>query len=328
MTEPISPVPMTAVVMTGAYPTARTGFPLRAAGARSSGTSTGGRVARPWYCPPLPAARARRARDTPGLAPGLRPGARVPPVCSTGATRLPAADGGSGTSPAAQRPGWPTRAQGGATMPSQAMQDLIGALREQQKASAGRAAPTLAERRASFAPAGRLHPVPDDVRVREVTAGGGPARWLTAPGADAGRVLLLLHGGGFELGSLRSDGELAARVGRASGMRVLFPEYRLAPEHPFPAAVDDVLAAWHWLRTDQGLGARSVAVAGGSAGGGRSRGRRHPGGRRGPAPRLPDPARHPRSSRGHRTNREVPASPGSLTRQSAANCERQSSDAS
>jgi epsilon-lactone hydrolase len=49
-------------------------------------------------------------------------------------------------------------------------------------------------------------------------------------------VLLFLHGGGYELGSLRSDGELAARLGRASGMRVLFPEYRLAPEHPFPAA--------------------------------------------------------------------------------------------
>jgi monoterpene epsilon-lactone hydrolase len=79
---------------------------------------------------------------------------------------------------------------------------------------------------------------------------------------------LFLHGGGFEFGSVRSDGELAARLGRASGMRVLFPEYRLAPEHPFPAAIDDVLAAWRWLRTDQDLSASSVAVAGDSAGGG------------------------------------------------------------
>ena len=95
-----------------------------------------------------------------------------------------------------------------------------------------------------------------------------PAHWLTAPGADPGRVLVFLHGGGYELGSLRSDGELAARLGRASGMRVLFPEYRLAPEHPFPAAIDDVPAAWRWLRAGQELSAGSLAVAGDSAGGG------------------------------------------------------------
>jgi monoterpene epsilon-lactone hydrolase len=148
------------------------------------------------------------------------------------------------------------------------MQDLLEALRDAQRASAGQASPTLEERRAAFAPGGRLHPVPGDVVVREVSAGGVPAHWLSAPGADAGRVLVFLHGGGYELGSVRSDGELAARLGRASGMRVLFPEYRLAPEHPFPAAIDDVLAAWRWLRTDQDLGAGSMAVAGGSAGGG------------------------------------------------------------
>lgn len=153
-------------------------------------------------------------------------------------------------------------------MPSQAMQDVIDVLRDRQKASASQAPPTLAERRAAFTPGDRLHPVPDDVLVTEVTAGGVPAHWLTAPGADTGRVLLFLHGGGYELGSIRSDGELAARLGRASGMRVLFPEYRLAPEHPFPAAIDDVLAAWRWLRNDQDLNATSIAVAGDSAGGG------------------------------------------------------------
>ena len=95
--------------------------------------------------------------------------------------------------------------------------------------SARQAASALEARRSTFAPAGRLHSIPDDVVVTEVNAGGVPAHWLVAPGADARRVLLFLHGGGFELGSLRSDGELAARLGRASGMRVLFPEYRLAP---------------------------------------------------------------------------------------------------
>ncbi len=153
-------------------------------------------------------------------------------------------------------------------MPSQEMQDAIEALRDRRKAGAGQAPPTLEERRAAFVPGDRLQPVPEDVRVTDVTAGGVPAHWLTAPGTDPGRVLLFLHGGGFELGSVRSDGELAARLGRASGMRVLFPEYRLAPEHPFPAAIDDVLTAWHWLRTGQDLSATSIAVAGDSAGGG------------------------------------------------------------
>jgi monoterpene epsilon-lactone hydrolase len=153
-------------------------------------------------------------------------------------------------------------------MPSLAMQDVMALARDRQRASAGGPPATVGEARATFAPAGRLHPLPDDVLVSDVSAGGVPAHWLAAPGADDDRVLLFLHGGGYELGSLRSDGELAARLGRASGMRVLFPEYRLAPEHPFPAAIDDVRAVWRWLRTDQQLDARSLAVAGDSAGGG------------------------------------------------------------
>lgn len=153
-------------------------------------------------------------------------------------------------------------------MPSQSMQEAIEDLWEQRKAAAGQAPPTLAARRATFAPAGRPHPVPDDVLVTDVTAGGVPAHWLAAPGTASDRVLIFLHGGGFEFGSVRSDGELAARLGRAGGMRVLFPEYRLAPEHHFPAAIDDVIAAYRWLRADQGLSASSIAVAGDSAGGG------------------------------------------------------------
>jgi monoterpene epsilon-lactone hydrolase len=153
-------------------------------------------------------------------------------------------------------------------MPSVAMQDLMKLLRDRQRAGDGQAAATVGEARATFAPAGPVHPVPDDVMVTEVSAGGVRAHWLDAPGVDGDRVLLFLHGGGYELGSLRSDGELAARLGRAGRMRVLFPEYRLAPEHPFPAAIDDVRAVWRWLRTDQQVSAESMAVAGDSAGGG------------------------------------------------------------
>jgi monoterpene epsilon-lactone hydrolase len=153
-------------------------------------------------------------------------------------------------------------------MPSPAMVAVLEELREHQAAAAKRPSASLAEARAAFTPAGRVHPIPHDVRITDVTAGGVPAHWLDAPGADLEPVLLFLHGGGFQFGSLASDGELAARLGRAARMRVLFPEYRLAPEHPFPAALDDVRAVWRWLRLDQGRPAQSLAVAGDSAGGG------------------------------------------------------------
>jgi epsilon-lactone hydrolase len=152
--------------------------------------------------------------------------------------------------------------------PSPGMRAWIDELKARQRAAADQAPPTVDEARATFAPVGRIHPIPDDVLVTEVSASGVPAYWLDAPGTDAARVMLFLHGGGYELGSLHSDGELAARLGRASGMRVLFLEYRLAPEHPFPAAIDDVMAAWRWLRINQKLAAGSIAVTGDSAGGG------------------------------------------------------------
>lgn len=153
-------------------------------------------------------------------------------------------------------------------MPSPAMLQLIDVFRDRRTVRPGQAPPALEEFRAGFAPAGRVHPLPDDVLVTEVTAGGVPAHWLDAPGASPGQVLLFVHGGGFKAGSVRSHGELAARLGRASRMRVLFPEYRLAPEHPFPAAIDDVLAAWRWLRRNQDVRAGSIALAGDSVGGG------------------------------------------------------------
>lgn len=155
-------------------------------------------------------------------------------------------------------------------MPSPEMQQLLQELKQRQRASAESDALSLTEARASFAPAGPIHPIPDDVRVTDIDAGGVPSHWLDSPGVDANRVLVFLHGGGFQFGSIHSDGELAARLGRASGMRVLFPEYRLAPEHPFPAAIDDVMAVWDWLRGDQHLNPGSLAVAGDSAGGGLS----------------------------------------------------------
>ena len=148
------------------------------------------------------------------------------------------------------------------------MRRVLDELRARQSAAAVAAPPTLAEIRAGFLPIGRTHAIPGDMTITEAVAGGVPAHWLDPPGADPRRVLMFLHGGGFQFGSLASDGELAARLGRAAGMRVLFPEYRLAPEHPFPAALDDVRAAWRWLTDEQGLPGHALAVAGDSAGGG------------------------------------------------------------
>ena len=85
-------------------------------------------------------------------------------------------------------------------MPSQAMQDSIDVLRDRRQASASQAPPTLEALRAAFTPGDRLYPLPDDVQVTEVRAGGIPTHWLTAPGSASGRVLLFLHDVSLEVG--------------------------------------------------------------------------------------------------------------------------------
>jgi acetyl esterase/lipase len=100
-----------------------------------------------------------------------------------------------------------------------------------------------------------------------VDAGGVPATWVT-PKVGAGEpVLLYFHGGGYVLGSARFYREPTARLALASGMRLLVPDYRLAPEHPYPAAQEDALAVWRWL-LGTGVAPSQVVVGGDSAGGG------------------------------------------------------------
>ena len=88
-----------------------------------------------------------------------------------------------------------------------------------------------------------------------------------APGVQDGRAILYLHGGGYVIGSLNTHRALAGEVSRAAQAPVLLIDYRLAPEHPFPAAVDDGVAAYRWL-LDQGFAPEHTAIAGDSAGGG------------------------------------------------------------
>lgn len=128
-------------------------------------------------------------------------------------------------------------------------------------------ASTPQEMRANFEELGKNTPIPADIKQEKVNAGGIPAEWISAPDASADRAVLYLHGGGYVIGSINTHRDLMARISRASGFRVLGIDYRLAPEHPFPAAVEDAVAAYRWLLA-QGLQPSRIAVAGDSAGGG------------------------------------------------------------
>jgi monoterpene epsilon-lactone hydrolase len=109
--------------------------------------------------------------------------------------------------------------------------------------------------------------LPTDVRCDPVDAGGVPAEWITTPGVVPERVIYYLHGGGYVIGSINTHREMVSRLSRAAGARVLILDYRLAPENPFPAAVDDSVAAYRWLLSD-GVDPARLVIAGESAGGG------------------------------------------------------------
>jgi acetyl esterase/lipase len=107
----------------------------------------------------------------------------------------------------------------------------------------------------------------DDVKLESVDVGGVQGEWSIVPGSDASRVLLFFHGGGYCSGSIVSHRRMVTEAGRAARTRTLAVAYRLAPEHPFPAAYDDALMAWRFLRND-GVLAAHIAIGGDSAGAG------------------------------------------------------------
>jgi monoterpene epsilon-lactone hydrolase len=124
-----------------------------------------------------------------------------------------------------------------------------------------------AERRARLDEVGSVWPVAGDVTFEAADLDGVPGEFSIVPGSDASRVLMFFHGGGYCSGSILSHRRLVTEAGRAAGARTLAVGYRLAPEHPFPAAIDDALGAWRYLRS-QGIAAAQIAVGGDSAGGG------------------------------------------------------------
>jgi monoterpene epsilon-lactone hydrolase len=124
-----------------------------------------------------------------------------------------------------------------------------------------------AELRASFEGMLATFPVDEEVTFQELTLGGVPTLQSADPGADLGRVVFYLHGGGYVAGSPTAYRTLWSRLATAAGARGLAPSYRLAPESPFPGAVQDALSAYRDL-LQQGVRPEDIAVAGDSAGGG------------------------------------------------------------
>lgn len=124
-----------------------------------------------------------------------------------------------------------------------------------------------AERRRRLDEVGSVWPVAEDVTLEAVDLDGLPGEWSIVPGSEASCVLLFLHGGGYCSGSILSHRRMVTEAGRAAGMRTLAVGFRLAPEHPFPAAFDDAMRAWRFLRK-LGIAAERIAIAGDSAGGG------------------------------------------------------------
>jgi acetyl esterase/lipase len=126
---------------------------------------------------------------------------------------------------------------------------------------------TIHEMRASMEATVGAVPPPSDVQYEPTEIGGVPAEWARAPEGAADGALLYFHGGGYCVGSVRTHRLLVGALARACGVPVLALDYRLAPEHPHPAAVEDGVAAYRGLLA-RGLRPGRVAFAGDSAGGG------------------------------------------------------------
>jgi acetyl esterase/lipase len=133
----------------------------------------------------------------------------------------------------------------------------------------GAPAPTWDERRAGINAMGAAAPLPDGCAVEAITLGGVRAEKITPTGAAPSRTLYYLHGGGYCVGGAESHRVMAARMALGASATAYVLDYRLAPEHPFPAAVDDALAGWRAL-IGAGVDPARTVIAGDSAGGGLS----------------------------------------------------------
>jgi monoterpene epsilon-lactone hydrolase len=109
-------------------------------------------------------------------------------------------------------------------------------------------------------------PIPDDIKIEKIDINGIPAEWQIVPGAEESKVILYIHGGGWIMGSPNTHRLLTVELAKATKMRVLSIDYRLAPEHPFPAALDDCVAVYNWLLSND-IKPENIIISGDSAGG-------------------------------------------------------------
>lgn len=128
-------------------------------------------------------------------------------------------------------------------------------------------AETVEEQRANYEALLGATPIPDDVTIEPIRIEHLHADWVSAPESRPDVAILYLHGGGYMIGSNVGYREFGGRLARATRSRVCLLNYRLAPEHPFPAAVEDAVMAYRWLLSEGHDPARLV-VGGDSAGGG------------------------------------------------------------
>ncbi len=126
---------------------------------------------------------------------------------------------------------------------------------------------TVEQLRAGFVTTSLRFPPSPTASFEPVDASGVSAEWASTTADKQLPVILFFHGGGYCIGSAETHRDLVSRLCAAADARALSVNYRLAPENPFPAAVDDGVTAYRWLRS-QGVAAKSIVVAGDSAGGG------------------------------------------------------------
>jgi acetyl esterase/lipase len=126
---------------------------------------------------------------------------------------------------------------------------------------------SLGELREGFDVMGLAFAPPEDASFVQVDANGVRAEWTRVPESDDEAVLFYLHGGGYIMGSLAGYRHFVARICRAGRVRGLAVDYRLAPEHPFPAAIEDSVNAYRWLLANH-IAPSRIVIAGDSAGGG------------------------------------------------------------